>query len=109
MTREQADKWARVCAELTDDLPSKINSIGNALVKCMATANQKNLYSDFYVDGMINTLLVLGVPCQAHKDGDAYRAVEIAGVMFRVNDSSDADAENGEQEGERNGAGVVSP
>ena len=99
MTREQADKWARVCAELTEDLPSKINFIGKALVKRMATANKRNPFSQFSVSGMEITLLALGIPYKSHKDGDIYRAAEIAGEMFYVSDSSDADADDGEQEG----------
>ena len=104
MTREQADKWARVCANLTDDLPTKINAIGKAISRQMAVVNKATAdgtrLSTGLMDGMIDALMFLGVPCQAHKDGDAYRDVEIAGETFRVNDSSDADAENGEQESE---------
>ena len=100
MTREQRDNWARVCAELTDDLPSKINSIGRALVKHMTRANQKNPFSDCEVGGMELTLILLGVPYQVHKDGDIYRAVEIAGEMFYVEDSPDADEASGDKNAE---------
>ena len=94
MTREQKDKWARVCAELTDDLLYKIQRIGESLVAQMKLANRQNIYATELA------LRQLGIPYAAHKDGDIYRAVEIAGEMFYVDDSSDTDAENGEQEGE---------
>ena len=94
MTREQKDKWARVCAELTDDLLYKIQRIGESLVAQMKLANRQNIYATELA------LRQLGIPYAAHKDGDIYRAVEIAGEMFYVDDSSDTDAENDEQEGE---------
>ena len=100
MTREQKDKWARVCAELTDDLPYKIQRIGESLVAQMKLANHGNAYADSGVRTTARTLMFLGIPYKSHKDGCIYRAVEIAGEMFRVNDSSEADAENIEQEGE---------
>ena len=84
MTREQADNWARVCANLTCDLPSKIQSVGRHLVVQMATANQDNPFSDLCVDGILNTLTLLGVPCEVRKDGEKYRSVEITGETFHV-------------------------
>ena len=100
MTREQADKWARVCAELTDDLPYKIQRIGESLAAQMKLANHGNTYADGVIYATELTLMQLGIPYAAHKDGDKYLAVEIAGEMFRVNDSSEAHTENVEQEGE---------
>ena len=100
MTREQADKWARVCAELTDDLPYKIRRIGESLVAQMKLANHGNTYADGVIYATELTLMQLGIPYAAHKDGDKYLAVEIAGEMFRVNDSFKADADNSGQEGE---------
>ena len=100
MTREQKDNWARVCANLTDDLPYKIQRIGESFVEQMKLANRGNTYADLVVFEKGLTLKQLGIPYAAHKDGDIYRAVEIAGEMFYVDDSSDTDAENGEQEGE---------
>ena len=100
MTREQKDKWARVCAELTDDLPYKIQRIGESLVAQMMLANRQNIYADGVVYATELALRQLGIPYAAHKDGDIYRAVEIAGEMFYVDDSSKADADNSGQEGE---------
>ena len=100
MTQEQKDKWARVCAELTDDLPYKIRRIGESLAAQMKLANRGNTYADGVVYATELTLMQLGIPYAANKDGDIYRAVEIAGEMFYVDDSSDTDAENDEQEGE---------
>ena len=100
MTREQADKWARVCAELTDDLPYKIRRIGESLAAQMKLANHGNTYADGVIYATELTLMQLDIPYAAHKDGDKYLAVEIAGEMFRVNDSFKADADNSGQEGE---------
>ena len=88
MTREEKDNWARVCANLTDNLPSKIKTIGNAIARYMSVANaataNAEIFSTELIDGMIDTLMFLGIPYQIHKDGDAYRAMEIAGEMFPV-------------------------
>ena len=99
MTREQADKWARVCAELTDDLPSKINAIGKAISRQMAVVNKATAdgtrLSTGLMDGMIDALMFLGVPYQVHKDGDKYRAVEIAGETFHVDSASGEGGQEG--------------
>ena len=94
MTREEKDNWARVCANLTDDLPSKIKTIGKAIAEQMAITNAATADGVFLpsgvMDGMIDTLMFLGIPYQVHKDGDAYRAMEIAGEMFPVPEQAQA-------------------
>ena len=107
MTREQKDNWARVCAELTDNLPSKINTLGASLIKAMARANRPGCQLDGdmavgRVNGILETLSIMGIPHKVIRKGKYgdYLAVEIAGEMFYVTGSADADADNGGQEGE---------
>ena len=99
MVMERATEWAHVCAELTDDLPYKIQRIGESFVAQMKLANRGNTYADLVVFEKGLTLKQLGIPYAAHKDGDIYRAAEIAGEMFYVSDSPETDADDGEQEG----------
>ena len=99
MTREQRDELAHVCAELTDNLPSKFDRIGAALIKSMERANRPGCQLDgdmetWRIGGILDVLDIMGVPHEViRKDeyGD-YVAVKIALDTYCVS------KENGEKE-----------
>lgn len=94
MTAEGRRELARLCAELTDDLPSKLARLGAYMVERMEYANLCALHGDAdearaarrVPAGAAEALTILGIAvrCAQREPDKQYTYVEIGGRTFAV-------------------------
>ncbi|MBQ6986393.1 MAG: hypothetical protein IJQ25_05335 [Oscillibacter sp.] len=90
MALERKRELARMCAELTEDLPGKLGQLGGYMVARMERANcgdaDEARRAECAILGMTEALTILGIPVRkANREPDGqYTYVEIGGQSFSV-------------------------
>ena len=98
MTQERMEALAKKCARLTENLPYKVNRLGEVLVTQMETANKESGQMSYKametygrINGVLDALSILGIPHEIHWQGerDKYISIDIAGKPFYVNNTEE--------------------